>query len=153
MDDITIRPARPEDAERLAELHEEAIRAVNSQDYTAEEIAAWTDGTLEQYRTFPDDAERIVAVREDRIIGFGEIEGDEITAVYVDPGHMGDGVGSALLERLESIARENGVERLHAESTISARGFYEAHGYDFVEETTHTFGDQVLDVYLMEKDL
>jgi putative acetyltransferase len=63
--------------------------------------------------------------------------------MYVDPNFAGEGVGSSLLETLETTARENDLESLGLLASVNARGFYEHHGYEFVAETTFQFGEDV----------
>ncbi|GAB3682129.1 GNAT family N-acetyltransferase [Salinarchaeum chitinilyticum] len=88
------------------------------------------------------------------IAGFGDVRFDPpeylkepadggVRAVYVHPDHAGEGIGTALLERLESTAREQGVESLGLQSSVNARTFYERHGYAVVESVTFQFGDEV----------
>ena len=53
----------------------------------------------------------------------------EIRAVYVHPKAGRQGVGRALLRRLETEAQEQGVTTLHLESSLNAQAFYAAQGY------------------------
>jgi ribosomal protein S18 acetylase RimI-like enzyme len=66
----------------------------------------------------------------------GGAEGDlywgwlHIQTLWVAPGARGQGLGSALLRRLETAAAERGVAQYHLETTsFQARAFYERHGY------------------------
>jgi GNAT superfamily N-acetyltransferase len=56
----------------------------------------------------------------------------KITAFVVDEGCRGQGVGSALLARIEQIARERGCQRMEltsAEGRQPAHAFYQGKGY------------------------
>jgi GNAT superfamily N-acetyltransferase len=66
-----------------------------------------------------------------------------VRAVYVDPAVAGTGVGSAILEHLEAVARDRGLDSLGLHSSVNARSFYEAHGYEPVTELTFEFGVEV----------
>lgn len=109
----------------------------------------------------PDDGKLFVAVvgetADDRggsIAGFGDVRFNPpeylqepaaggVRAVYVGPDHAGEGVGSALLERLEATARDRGLDSLGLHASVNARSFYEAHGYEPVTELTFEFGGEV----------
>lgn len=56
----------------------------------------------------------------------------KITAFVVKDGYRGQGIGSALLARIEQIARERGCQRMELTSAIGRREahtFYEGKGY------------------------
>lgn len=89
-----------------------------------------------------------------RIVGFGDVRFESpeylqesadggVRAVYVDPDHAGEGVGSALLERLEETAHDRGLDSLGLHASVNARGFYEERSYDPVSEITFEFGGEV----------
>ena len=59
---------------------------------------------------------------------------------YVAPESQGHGYGSAILAALEAKARTWGLDKLRLGSTVSARPFYERHGYISVGESTCSFG-------------
>ncbi|WP_198408105.1 GNAT family N-acetyltransferase [Natronomonas pharaonis] len=53
-----------------------------------------------------------------------------MAATFVDPDNTGRGIGRALVEKLEGIARREGVERLTVLASLNAVGFYEALGFE-----------------------
>ncbi len=53
----------------------------------------------------------------------------EISLLYVDPGHAGQGVGAALLSRLEAELATSGAPVAHLMSTRTALGFYRRYGW------------------------
>lgn len=121
-----------------------------------------TDAGESTHEIQPDDGKLFVAVAEESddggdgasIVGFGDVRfhppeylrepvDGGVRAVYVDPDHAGEGVGSALLERLERTARDHGLDSLGLHSSVNARDFYEERGYDPVSEIAFEFGDEV----------
>jgi len=56
-----------------------------------------------------------------------------ISGMYLSADHHGQGVGSAILERMEKDAQEAGVAEMTADSTLPALGFYKSKGYEEVE--------------------
>jgi N-acetylglutamate synthase-like GNAT family acetyltransferase len=72
----------------------------------------------------------------------------------VEPGVARTGVGSALLGRLEAIARSQGIARLQLCASLNAQGFYAAHGYRPLHREQHRLTDAVaLDCIRMDKAL
>jgi len=53
----------------------------------------------------------------------------EISLLYVDPGHAGQGVGAALLSRLEAELALSGATTVHLMSTKTALDFYRRNGW------------------------
>jgi len=100
--------------------------------------------------------ELVVADAGDRIVAFGELdlERGEVEAVFVDPEHGGERIGSALLARFERRLREEGFDRVRLRAVRNAVGFYEGHGYEAVERVTTTTTDDVeVETVRMEKPL
>jgi GNAT superfamily N-acetyltransferase len=137
---IQVRPATRYDAPDIARVHVAAIRGLNAQYYTAEQIAAWSsDKQPERYVQALAEGEFMVVAEspEGVIVGFGSSKADEVRAVYVDPEHARHGIGSKLLEALESEARARGETSLHLDSSLGAVAFYAAHGYVERERVLH----------------
>lgn len=154
---MNIRPFQEADAEQVVDLHRRAVQQVCSDDYTDEQVAAWTDTTVDESLEIAhkDAVHRFVAVDNGTVIGFGEYNEDdrEITGLYVDPDRMGDGAGTALLQHVEAHAQGNGIDELTCFSTITAKSFYESHGYTVEEKTMYEMDDCELTAYKMRKEL
>lgn len=133
-----VRPATPEDASAILDLHVAAIRAFGPEAYDDPQVAAWAekDGGPERYPIEEDGHHLVVAVRDESVVAYGHLveSDDEVRAVYVHPDHAGRGVGSTVLARLEDRARSRGSPRLELWSSKNAVGFYEWMGYRPVEE-------------------
>jgi ribosomal protein S18 acetylase RimI-like enzyme len=76
-----------------------------------------------------------------RRVGFAELSGNYIRAVYVRTKYIRQGIGSALLIALEKEAFSRGIREVHLDSSVNAIGFYESHGYRCVKQTTHRFAN------------
>lgn len=145
--DVTIRRATVEDESAILEVHRRAVQAIDRRFYTETQIASWggrlnpaEEAALEEILGCSD---LLVAVRAGRVVGFAQLvpAGGEVRAVYVDPEVGGRGVGSALLDRLEGIAVERGLEDLELRASLNAVPFYRARGWTATEETTHRLVD------------
>jgi GNAT superfamily N-acetyltransferase len=129
---ITIRKGRQEDKESIWQVHTLAIRKVCRSHYAEKELALWA-GVLKpgRYKKPIEDGTLLVAEEEDFIIGFGNLNKTtgEIEAMYVDPDHVGRGVGIEILQALEELAAEVGLTTLRLSAALNAVGFYERAGY------------------------
>ncbi|WP_160116521.1 GNAT family N-acetyltransferase [Ruegeria sp. AU67] len=60
----------------------------------------------------------------------GLTEAGEITLLYIDPDHIGWGIGGALLKALEQELIDFGCAEGQLEATQTAQGFYVRHGWE-----------------------
>lgn len=129
---ITLRPYRPDDAPALLALFRDTIRRINSRDYSPEQVAAWASEDIDTERWFGRFTGRFVPVAEEAgcPVGFAELEPDgHIDRVYVSADHQRRGIGRQLLDAIVAEARRVGLARLFTEASITARPFFEAHGF------------------------
>ena len=132
---LTIREMRPEDARSFLEIHHAAVRGLAASDYPTAVVEAWarpiTDQFVERFLANHDGELRLVAELDGDPVGIGAIviSNSDLRACYVTPSAARRGVGSALVAKIEQIAREHGLEYLELESSITAEPFYAALGY------------------------
>jgi putative acetyltransferase len=153
---MRIRDYRAEDAAELAKLFYETVRSVNLADYTPAEVAAWAPeipdaaywhGRLAQGRT-------VVAEDETGPLGFCLLEPEGcVDLLYVRRDAVRRGIGSALLGRIEALARGLGLTRLWTEASRTARPFFARHGYRVVAEHAVVRFGVTLNNVEMEKEL
>ena len=123
---MTIRPARPDEAAALTAL---ALRSKAHWGYDD----AFMARAASELRV-ADVAGVFVAERDGALAGFHRVEGDELAMLFVEPGAMGAGVGTALLDHACAHARASGVTALLVESDPNAVPFYRRHGATQVGE-------------------
>jgi putative acetyltransferase len=174
---MNVRRMTDLDRGAVANLHRRSARELGARAYDEETAKAWAgdrchcdydlgdaDATFVVAVTAPDvtrapRVERSPGGGEGDVAGFGHLNADTgaLEAVYVSPTYAGEGVGTRLLDVLESRAVEAGVEDLSLVSSLNAVGFYEHHGYAVTDETTvESRGNGVtatLDVRVMTKTL
>jgi len=135
---MNIRKADHGDAEGIWCVQIAAIRQLCASHYPPSEIEAWA-GPLQPdwYRNVIGERELFVAVEGDTIIGFGQLNLDtaDIDAIYVHPSASRQGVGTALLRRLEDIARQHGLGSLRVAASLNSVPFYDAMGFHRKRET------------------
>lgn len=131
---IAARKATGRDATFILGVHLNSVRALCRDHYSPEQIDEWVGTkTAESYSAGMNRGEAfVVAEDESRIVGFAVLDPSEgeIKAVYVDPNYSRRGVGTLMLSKLEQIAAESGLHKLHLKSTLNAVGFYRHAGYE-----------------------
>jgi putative acetyltransferase len=158
--EFVIRPATVEEAEAIQVVHVAAILEHGPEAYTDRQVAAWAakaEGTDRYTDAVADPStEIVVAVSNDEVVGFGELDVDagEVEAVFVDPERGGERIGSSILDRFERRLRAEGFEEARLRSVRNAVGFYESRGYEPIERVTNTTTAGVeVDSIRMEKSL
>lgn len=129
---MNVRHYIPEDAAALIALKRDTICRVNSRDYNEEQVRAWAPDDTAILHWQQRVANRFVVVAEEdgRVAGFGDVGPDgHIDQFYVHADSQRRGVGRAILTALISEAQGCGTERLFSEVSITARPFFEAHGF------------------------
>lgn len=140
---MLIRAAVGSDAEEIAAVHASAIRDVCGQTYEPTQIEAWISGKTHQgYLRAIAERQVFVALRDDRVVGFSELDPKTggVFAVYVRPDCLRQGVGGALLQALETCAAEYALDRLHLHATLNAIPFYQARGFVLDAMTSFPLG-------------
>ena len=124
------RPATLDDATRLFELRRSSILELALSGMSVEDATAWAkqltpSGMERKLREF----EIWIAEHDGMTAGWGAIRGDVLEGLYTAPEFGGQGVGAALLGRLEALMRGRGFEVVRAEASTNAKGFYLRRGY------------------------
>jgi putative acetyltransferase len=132
---ITVRAMRVDEARRFLEIHHDAVRGLAANDYPPAVIDAWapptTDERLQLFLQNRDNEVRLMAEMDREAVGIGAlvVANSELRACYVLPSAGGRGVGAAIVNEIERIARDHGLRELHLESSVTAEPFYAALGY------------------------
>lgn len=148
---MILREYRPEDCERLARLFHETVHSVNARDYSAEQLNAWSSGTvdLREWDRSLQEHRTVVAVEGGEIVGFGDMDGSGyLDRLFVSKDHQGEGVASAICDELERWA---GGTSIRTRASITARPFFEKRGYVVTEELQVVRKDVPLTSFVMEK--
>jgi len=124
------RLARLEDAARLFEVRRRSILELAPLGMPVADAEAWaTKLTLSGMEQKLREFEIWIAELEGVIAGWGAIRGDVLEQLYTAPEYAGQGIGAALLDRLEALLRGRGIDAVHAEASSNAKAFYLRRGY------------------------
>ena len=135
MSEVVLRRARVEDTDAVVTVLRRSITELCVADHRNDPgvLGAWLENkTAENVRTWIESPRAFMVVAEVRgavcgVASLGVTGG--ILLCYLLPEVQSTGVGRALLAGLEAEARRQGIRELSLESTVSARGFYSAHGF------------------------
>ncbi|HTV75206.1 MAG TPA: GNAT family N-acetyltransferase [Candidatus Acidoferrales bacterium] len=155
-----IRPATHEDVEALRHLIEVSARALQAQDYSADQIEAAIGGVFGVDTTLIDDGTYFVVeippgkTKRAKLVGcggwsrrktlFGGDQWHEHNAALLDPAHEAAkiraffvhpswarrGIGTLILDACERAAVAAGFRRLEMVATLTGARFYAARGYE-----------------------
>ncbi len=149
----TIRRYQPGDEAAIARIYRSAIHELACADYTREQCEAWSGrGTNpDGWRERCERKRPLVNEVEGRVAGFMELDPDgHIDCTFVDPVYAGKGVMSALMEAVKAEAGGLGVDRLHAEVSITALPFFKRHGFTVLRENLVNIRGVELTNFIME---
>lgn len=142
----TARIAEPRDADAAVRVLRRSIIELCVADHHNDPttLQKWLENkTVDNFHSWLTAESNFCVVTESNaeINGVGLVHrAGEILLCYVAPESQGHGYGSAVLAALEAKAWAWGLDKLRLGSTISARPFYERHGYISVGESTCSFG-------------
>jgi putative acetyltransferase len=124
------RPATLGDATRLFEVRRRSILELAPAGMSVEDAEAWANKlTPAEMARKLRELEVWIAELDDVTAGWGAIRGDFLEGLYTAPEYAGQGVGAALLDRLEALMRGRGVDAVRAEASSNAKAFYLRRGY------------------------
>lgn len=133
--DVTLRAYCDDDAAELLALFKDTVWRVNSCDYSPEQIAAWASDQidLDEWKARFAGEFVVVAEFDKAIVGFAELDpSGHLDRFYVSADHQRRGVGRLLLEALIDEANRRGIPTLSTAASITARPFFERHGFSSV---------------------
>jgi ribosomal protein S18 acetylase RimI-like enzyme len=168
MTDLSIRRFRPDDRERVLELHEEALRDADAYaegapdpdlqdvqshylDAGGELLVGETDGQIVAIGAF-----RSVSGRTARAFDGIDAPTAELDLMRVAPAHQRRGDGQRLYDELEQRAREEGFAELVLDVRAdhgAIRQFYESHGFAVERRVEIETVGETLDTVFYRKSL
>lgn len=147
---------REDDLETLAQIFNRSIREIAARDYSPAQIAAWAHEDRDRTAFAARHASRPTFIAElaGAAAGFTDLAADGlIDFLFVHPDFQRRGVGRALLAHVEALARRQGLARLYAEVSITARPLFQACGFGILASQTVEHRGQTFINYRMEKRL
>jgi GNAT superfamily N-acetyltransferase len=130
LEDVSFRPARPEDAETIFKITKASIGGLAGAAYSGNQIENWMgERTPTFYEELMAKGRMTVCLRNGVVVGFVDAEPGEVTRLFMLPEAAGLGLGRRLLEIGIAQARLGHGGPIKLEATINAEGFYQRHGF------------------------
>ncbi len=153
---MNIRNYKTDDTKQIVSLFYSTVHEINSKDYSPEQIGVWANEKLDYNFWQHKLSSKITKVAElnDLIIGFAQLETTgHIDCFYCHKDFIGQGVGTALFNVLETQARLLEIKRLFAEVSITAQPFFKGKGFVILAAQEVCIRNVAMTNYVMEKYL
>lgn len=131
---MKIRNANSKDLTLILDLFKETITCICSNDYSPEQIKAWTASVKNENRWLEciQNENFIVAEAQDKIVGFASLKDKEyINFMYVHKDFLRKGVAQMLFENL---LKESNGKTLYSDVSITALPFFRKLGFKTLQE-------------------
>ena len=154
---LELRPLAERDIPEMQALFRDTVLHVNVRDYSLEEVEDWAscgDSVEHWCRLLSENAFVGAFDAQGRLAGFSSMNADgHLHSMFVHKDRQGRGVAGSLLSEVEKMAHGYGVRIIGLEASVTARPFFEAHGYSVVKEQKAKADRLYLTNYVMEKVL
>ncbi|QTH14406.1 GNAT family N-acetyltransferase [Pseudomonas corrugata] len=136
--DYLIRYATNADAPEISRTIVNTLRQSNAQDYSSEII----DQVAQNFSPVAilcllTERQVLVATANSHIVATASLDQNVVRSVFVDPSHQGKGIGRLLIERLQTMAKNAGLNLILVSSSITAEGFYVSLGFKKIRDEFH----------------
>lgn len=148
---MIIREYVSSDCKEMSELFYQTVHMINAKDYTKEQLDIWAPDKidLEKWNQSFQKHYSLVAIENDTIIGFGDIDKTGyLDRLYVHAYHQGKGVASAICDKLEQTVHG----KVFSHVSVTAKPFFEKRGYRIIMEQKIERCGVFLINYIMEKE-
>ena len=128
---LQIRRATQDDAQAAFEIRLRAIRHQCIGAYTEQQMLTWTAGSAADGYSALMDSHFYMGWVDGVAVATGmlDLPRREIGAIFVLPEFMQQGIGVLILEFLEQLAHQLGLEQVVLDATLNAADFYRRCGY------------------------
>ena len=133
---MKIREYQDSDIKQIVLLFYETVHSVNTVDYSIEQLHAWAprkeiEKKLKGWNIFLGNNITYVAEINGKIVGFVDMSyRGYLDRLYTHKDYLRQGIATALVNKVESVARKIRLSEIHTEASVTARPFFEAHGYE-----------------------
>jgi putative acetyltransferase len=151
-----LRPFLAADTMALRELFAQSIEELTADDYDEDQRAAWAAlaADAEAFAQRLGSMVTLVIQIEGEYAGFASLKDNTVfDMLYVHPYFAGQGVGSALADAVEALAKGRGATEISVEASDTAAPFFEDRGYEATQRTMIPRDDLWLPNTTMKKRL
>ncbi len=130
--EIKIYRATKQDIGMITQLFRDTIQNVNSKDYPTDEIEDWSSWWTDhdKWEEKIENQYFIKAIIEDKLVGFSSLATDGyLDFMFTHKDYQRHGVAGNLLRLIERKAKDQANDVIYSDVSITAKGFFEKHGY------------------------
>ena len=140
---------------QIVELFINTVHNINKKDYTKEQLNAWANPKydLKTWKKRFKKSKPHLCIFEDEVVGFYEYYDGYIDCFYVHFKYQNCGVGKLLLTDVLELAKNENIDKIKVDVSITAKPFFEKFGVKEVRENLFKRENVELINLSMEKDL
>jgi len=153
---MQIRRFKPGEELDLWQLFHDSVRHINTSDYTQEQLMAWSPDRIDpvKWRARIRNISPFVVEHERKLIAFADIN----TTGYVDYFYVHHQwqrrrVGTLLMQIIHEVAKQEAIDHLYADVSITAKPFFECWGFAVEKEQFVKIEHEILKNYRMAKPI
>ena len=138
----------------VVKLITDTVHTICAKDYTKAELDAWAPENFDvnKFRRNLSPCMNLVAFEKEKLVGFLSIERNGyINRLYTHKDFQKRGIASALYNKAEEWAKENGICEISLDSSKTAKGFYLKMGFKESGISVISHGDVVFRNTVMKK--
>ncbi|WP_168123029.1 GNAT family N-acetyltransferase [Paenibacillus sp. HB172176] len=156
---MQIRAFCKADIDEIVSLFYDTVHTINRGDYSKEQVEAWEreEDRANRREAWLDSLQRnlaYVAERDGIITGFSDMTTKGyLDRMFVHKDFQGRGIATALLRKLEEEAARLELTSMFADVSLTARPFFERHGFNVMQARVVERGGVALNNFRMEKAL
>lgn len=151
---IKVRKFQPADLEDVQHLFRGTVHAINAKDYSQKQLDAWAPEKPSSTWDSLQDNICVVAEINGTIVGFGDLTKEGyLDRLYAHKDFQSLGIGTQILGRLEQKAKKLGLKEIYTESSLTAKSFFEHHGFIVLKEQEKTLRGEPIKNIVMLKSL
>lgn len=144
------------DISELIKLFRDTVHHINCKDYSKAQIDVWAPETINTARWLDSfrNSYAIKVLYKNQIVGFSNVDSSGyLDMFYVHKDYQNQGIGTLMINDLESWCIKNNITEITSFVSITARPFFEAKGYSvFFENEVIRDGISLIN-YKMNKTL
>jgi GNAT superfamily N-acetyltransferase len=153
---MQIRRFKPGEEMDLWHLFHDAIRHIQPSDYTPEQLNAWSPDQVDvgKWRARLRNALPFVVEHERQLIGFADVHPTGyVDHFYVHHLWQRRGVGTLLMQIILEVAKQDAIDHVFADVSVTARPFFESWGFSVEKEQYVQIHQELLKNYRMIKPI
>lgn len=121
---------------QIVELFTNTVHKINKKDYSKEQLNVWAnqDYDLEIWEKRFEKNKPYLCVLKDEVVGFCEYSNEYIDCFYVHFKYQNFGIGKQLLNHIFKIAKNDNIDKIKVDASITAKPFFEKFGFKEVRK-------------------